>query len=223
MSWSNTASTVWGALHEKVLSALSFPIPHTFRVVEGDANRATGSLPPSKFDLHLPPSKWLCDVKWAPSLVEQGMENLRSFHMEQSPARDPGNNFWSRNDIRSNLIMFSESTVVTGEAQVQTHTESKILRPLCHIASRILFHLNAYPPNQDNAFRHGDLIVQTSDRGPPLWDTVIKLPLQVIPILIENIIYALELKSLAVASSSFFFQLCSRYAAASVKLFPYQR
>jgi hypothetical protein len=204
----------WAKIHEKILSTLSAPIPLEFRVAMGSSNRSTSTRKPANFDLHLPTDRQLRFVKWAPRLVEYGMEKLKTFRAMDAPARDPGHIFWRiASSIRAMVKV--TSTPVTGEAQIQSSTDHHILSPICSIASRIIFHLNSDCPTQEEADEHHNLYAQTSDNGPPLWDTVIKLSEKenspasnaIIRVLIERIIYAVEYKSLTAAPSTFFFHL----------------
>jgi hypothetical protein len=119
-----------------------------------------------------------------------------------------------------NVISLSFEDSVTGERQIQTLTDGLLLRPLCSIASRILFYLDVDPPGEESGKVYGDLKTQSDNRGP-LWATVVKLSKHEtsvatkvdIPVLINRIIFALELTSLNVAPSSFFYQICRRAAA----------
>jgi hypothetical protein len=192
------------------MSKLNMAIPSGFKVAKGNATGSTASRPPTKFDLHIPKDRQLRYVKWAPNLVPLGMEKLRSLHPNNTPASDPGLTLWLRNDVNFDVADLATQGIVTGEKQIQSIMDQRILKPLCMIASRILFHLNEPPPEAS----YLEFKTQTGDLGPPLWDTVVKFAnLPVIQTLIEGIIYALELKSLTVAPSSFFYRLCSRAAA----------
>jgi hypothetical protein len=213
-------TTTWKDLHAIVLSELSEPIPTDFKVAA--ANRSKKTRPPSKFDLHLSERSQLRFVKWAPNLVEQGMKNLRELYANNTPASDPGRDFWLRTSINDNVAEL-EGRVVTGERQIQSIMDRDLLDPLCSVASKILFYLDAKEPGRGRWY-HG-LKTQTGDLGPPLWDTVVKLSEnesiqvtgQIIPILVERIILGLELKSLSVAPSTFFYRLCCRAAANVLK------
>jgi hypothetical protein len=216
-----TAMT-WAKIHEKIISTLSAPIPPEFRVAKGNSNRATGTRKPANFDLHLPTDLQLRTVKWAPRLVEYGMEKLKTFYTMETPARDPGHNFWrTASSIRA-MFGITSKPVVTGEAQIQSSGDH-LLDPICSIASRIIFHLTSDGPTLEQGDKHSDLYAQTSDNGPPLWDTVIKLSedenSKEISVLIERIIYAVEYKSLTAAPSTFFFHL-GCYAAVNTMLGP---
>ena len=144
----NTAPATWGNIYEKVLSSLSTPIPLEFQVAEGNSNRATGTRRPANFDLHLPLDRQLRFVKWAPRLVECGMEKLKALHPMDAPARDPGLFFWRTASSIRGVSNLTFTPVVTGEAQIQGSTDAYILLPVCSIASRILFHINSDPPNE---------------------------------------------------------------------------
>jgi hypothetical protein len=214
-------STTWKEFLPTVLSQLEEPIPPDFKIApEPCAARSKLTRPPSNFDLHLGETDQLRFVKWSPSLVEQGMKKLSTLHPDNTPASDPGAQFWNHNDVSPNVAAL-DLDIVTGEKEIQTLVDGRILRPLCSISSRILFFLNAGPPGYRDGYEYRDLRVQTGDQGPPIWDTVVKLSeeehtaaaKQVIPVLINRIIFALELKSVSVAPSSFFFRLCSRAAA----------
>jgi hypothetical protein len=168
-------------------------------------------------------------VKWAPALVEQGMNVLQSLHQGDASARDPGYEFWLRNDVNTNIRSLSQTKICRGEPQIRTINDGKILPPLCNIVSRILFYLDADPPGDTG---YCDFEVQTGDRGPPIWDTVRRLSEDKkaavykldFPNLVGRITFALELKNLTVAPSSFFYRLCCRAAAnlLSLKEFPFQ-
>jgi hypothetical protein len=201
--------------------ALSEPIPLDFQVAKGNSNRAIGTRIPANFDLHIPEAHQLRLVKWAPLLVEYGMEKLKALYPMDDAARDPGIFFWTAASSVRAVGDLTSTPVVTGESQIQHDIDSHILSPVCSIASRILFHLNSDPPAEKIAHKHKDIFAQTSDNGPPLWDTVIKLSEDenspasklIISILMERIFYALELKSLTAAPSSFFYHLACRAAA----------
>jgi hypothetical protein len=142
------------------------------------------------------------------------MEKLRSLHSDNTAASDPGSTLWLHNDVNFNVARLRTRGIVTGEKQIQSITDQLILAPLCVITSRILFQLNSPPREVDSTYLEFE--TQTGDLGPPLWDTVVKfcpVNLPTIQTLIEGIIYALELKSITVAPSSFFYRLCSRAAA----------
>lgn len=208
-----TTPTTWNTFYPILISKLNTAIPDGFKVANGETTRSTASRPPTKFDMHIPKDRQLRYVKWAPNLVPLGMEKLRSLHSDNTPASDPGSTFWYRNDVNHNVAGLRRRGIVTGEKQIQPIMDQRVLHPLCIIASRILFHLNEQPSEED----YLELETQTGDLGPPLWDTVVKLSSPanspVTQTLIEGIIYALELKSLTVAPSSFFYRLCSRAAA----------
>jgi hypothetical protein len=214
--------TTWNDFHSTVLSKLSKAIPCDFKIApDPDATRGKGTRPPSNFDLHFSKANQIRFVKWSPSLIEQGMEKLRTLHPDDTPASDPGAPFWIKNNIDANIASLSRRDIVTGENRIQTLVDGRILPPLCSIISRILFHLDAEPCGEEQYYEYEDLITQTGDQGPPIWDTFVKISAhnavakQVIPALIDRIIFALELKSLSIASSSFFSRLCSRAAANS--------
>jgi hypothetical protein len=160
-------------------------------------------------------------VKWAPNLLEHGMKNLRDLHPEDTPASDPGSHFWIRTAVNDNVAALGGSRVVTGEWQIQSIIDHRILQPLCSIASRILFHLDADPPKPGSGRKYHDLETQAYDSGPPLWETVVGLFTRetpaaargILPDLVERIIFALELKSLNIAQSAFSYQLCCLAAA----------
>jgi hypothetical protein len=216
------AETTWKDFHSTVLSKLSKAIPSDFKIApDPDATRDKGTRPPSNFDLHLSKANQLRFVKWSPSLIEQGMAKLRTLHPDDTPAPDPGAPFWIKNNVDTNVASLTRRDIVTGENRIQTLVDGRILLPMCSIISRILFHLDAEPCGREQYYEYDDLITQTGDQGPPIWDTVVKISertavaKQVIPALIDRIIFALELKSLSVASSSFFSRLCSRAAANS--------
>jgi hypothetical protein len=218
-------STDWATFHNILLAKLSTPIPR-FRVAE-TAIPSKATRPPAKFDLHLPSDLRLRYVKWAPDLINEGMEKLKCLHSPDEPVRHPGDGFWARHNLDANVQSLRTVAINTGERQIQTIIDADLVRPICNIASRILFHLNADP--LETPWVYTDLQMQTGDRGPPLWDTVIKFfptdESKKIPILVDCILYAIELKSLTVAPSSFFYRLACRAAAnlSSPKEFPFQR
>jgi hypothetical protein len=144
----NSAAMTWAAIHEKILSTLSTPVPLEFRVAAGNSNRATGAHQPANFDLHIPTDRQLRFVKWAPRLVEYGMGKLKAFCAMDAPARDPGHIFWrTASSIRA-VGKLTSTPVVTGETQIQSSTDHHILSPICSIASRIIFHLNSDCPSR---------------------------------------------------------------------------
>jgi hypothetical protein len=203
----------WNTFHPILMSKLNMAIPDGFKVAKDNASRSTVTRAPKKFDKHIPKDHQLRYVKWAPNLVPLGMEKLRSLHPDNAPASDPGLRLWYRNDVNYDVAELRVQGIVTGEKQIQSIMDQRILKPLCTIASRILFHLNEPPPQMN----YPEFKAQIGDLGPPLWDTVVKFSspvnLPVIQTLNEGNIYALELKSLTVAPSSFFYRLCSRAAA----------
>jgi len=106
-------------------------------------------------------------IKWAPSLVEQSMKKLKDLYPQDTPTRDPGGGFWVRGDILCNTISLS-GMYVTGEWQIQSIIKEGFLRPICGIASRILFYLNADPPGPMQRWRYNDFEEHIGDLGPRL-------------------------------------------------------
>jgi hypothetical protein len=88
--------TTWKDFYPILFSKPARPIPSEFKIAGGNASHSKTNHFPSNFDMHIPKSAQLRFVKWAPNLVDQGMQKLRDLYPDQAPASDPGHDFWTR-------------------------------------------------------------------------------------------------------------------------------